>query len=141
MLIRAEIDVLSILCFNLVRFKTDSHYSLMLSMCFVLNVPDSALKMIFSIFNESFLCEELEPEEYTDVVASVICVSSNFFNKVCASRKQSEEGESCEEGEEFSRKSEGEKFTLEENWFLKYHFNADNVEKGIRAILKKLGGD
>lgn len=111
-LINAEIAVLKLFEFNLNRYKTDKHYSLLLTIAHLIEMPKALLRLSFVFLTETFLYVNLEPGQYSNMVASAICMAITYLknNKI-----------NCE-------------WSIEDNWYLSFNFERDTVLDGYKKL-------
>ncbi|OMJ74056.1 hypothetical protein SteCoe_27109 [Stentor coeruleus] len=118
-MLKAESLILEFYQYNVTRFRMLNRYSLLLTLCAAISMPKYAVKVVWSLLNESFLCEKIDIDEMDKGLPCVVIVGRNLIGKY----------------------SEGvlEKWKISEEWYEEFGFEKKYVNKMVLIMLEYLG--
>jgi hypothetical protein len=75
-MLEAELKILSLIKYDLSKFKANDHYSLLFSLLFITKASDQVIRKALTFLNESFLCESFQLKDFPNLVA--VCMIHAF---------------------------------------------------------------
>lgn len=118
-MIKAESLILEFYQYNVTRFRMLNRYSLLLTLCSAICMPKYAVKVVWSVLNESFLCEKIDVEEMGRGLPCVVVVGRVLIGKYGGGVL--------------------ERWQILDNWYEEFGFEEKDVKKMALVMLEHFG--